>query len=304
MRIVTRPDFDGIVCAVFLLDFVPETRDQSIYWVEPGWIQNRQVSVREGDILANLPWHENSSMWFDHHVTNRIERPFNGAFAIEPSAARVIFDHFSEKVTDRHRLLVVQADKIDSADLTEGEVVKPESNPFVLLSMTVSGRHEGDEPYWNKLVDLLREKGMDDVMKDPEVSERCRQVIERNTLYRDQLLEHTTLYGHVAVTDFRPCNPAPEGNRFLPYSLFPEAVVSVKIRYDQKHRDHVVLSVGHSIFNRNCKVNAGVLLSRYHGGGHFGAAACRFPEADADRFIPEIIKTLQMNEALENHGGA
>ncbi len=301
-RIVTRPDFDGIVCAVFLLDFIPETEKRKIRWVEPGWIQNRQVSIEKGDILANLPFHENSAMWFDHHVTNRIEVPFEGAFAIAPSAARVIFDHFQDQATDRHRDLVVQADKIDSADLTEAEVLRPEDYPFVLLSMTVSGRRETDEPYWDRLVDLLRKKDIGQVMADSDVAERCRKVVEQNTAYRDQLLAHTRLHGHVAVSDFRSCETAPEGNRFLAYSLFPEAVVSVKIRHDQKDRSHVILSVGHSIFNRNCKVNAGALLSRYHGGGHFGAAACRFPVSLSERYISEIIATLEKNEPLDQGG--
>jgi nanoRNase/pAp phosphatase (c-di-AMP/oligoRNAs hydrolase) len=54
--------------------------------------------------------------------------------------------------------------------------------------------------------------------------------------------------------------------------------------------------VGHSIFNRNCNVNAGVLLSRYNGGGHFGAAACRFSKDNEDQFIPEIIEILKNNQ--------
>jgi|GEM_PF-54533 len=298
-RIVTRPDFDGIVCAAFLLDFIPETEKQGIRWLEPGWIQNRQVTIEKGDILANLPYHENCAMWFDHHVTNRIETPFEGAFAIEPSAARVIYDHFREQAMEKHHELVVQADKIDSADLTEAEVLRPEDYPHVLLSMTVSGRREADEPYWNKLVNLLRKKSIEEVMADPDVAERCEKVVEQNRAYRELLLSHTRLCGHVAVTDFRTCNTAPEGNRFLAYSLFPEAVVSVKIRHDQKDRNHVVLSVGHSIFNKNCKVNAGALLSRYHGGGHFGAAACRFPSSFAERYISEIIATLEKNEPLD-----
>lgn len=303
LRIVTRPDFDGIVCAVLLQNFIPETAAKEIYWVEPGSIQNRQVVINEGDILANLPYHEQCAMWFDHHVTNRIETPFNGAFSIAPSAARVIYDHYyAEKVHERHHELVVQADKIDSADLTEEEVVHPESNPYVLLSMTISGRREEDEAYWNSLVCLLRNKSIYDVMNDHAVAERCRQVITRNDLYREQLVQCTKLCGAVAVTDFRSYGTAPEGNRFLPYSLYKDAVVSVKIRYDQKDKDYVILSVGHSIFNRNCKVNAGVLLSRYQGGGHFGAAACRFHADCSGRYIPEIIDILKKNVPIENDG--
>jgi nanoRNase/pAp phosphatase (c-di-AMP/oligoRNAs hydrolase) len=88
----------------------------------------------------------------------------------------------------------------------------------------------------------------------------------------------------------------PTGNRFLVYSLFPEAVVSLKIRYDDAEKKRVTVSAGHSIFNRNCKVNVGVLLSAFGGGGHRAAASCRFDAGKANDYIPEIIDILLKNE--------
>ena len=92
----------------------------------------------------------------------------------------------------------------------------------------------------------------------------------------------------------------PTGNRFLVYSLFSEAVVSVKIRYDDKDKQRVAVSVGHSIFNRNCKVNVGVMLSEFEGGGHRAAASCRFDVEKADDYIPRIIDILLKNEDNES----
>ena len=137
---------------------------------------------------------------------------------------------------------------------------------------------------------------MGQVAKD--VDRRCQKVVEQNRAFHNLLLKHTRVEGPVAVTDFRSFPRAPEGNRFLVYSLFKETVVSVKIRYDTHKKDTVILSVGHSIFNKNCAVNAGLLLSGYHGGGHFGAAACSFPAEKADTYIPEIIETLKRNQPL------
>lgn len=298
MRIVTRPDFDGIVCAVFLLE--AETITKGILWVEPGDMQHRRVIIRSGDILANLPYHENCSMWFDHHYTNRIPGSFKGAFEIAPSAAGVVHSFYRDKIEKDFTELVRQADKIDSADLSMDEVVYPEKYPYVLLSMTISGRKKSDEPYWNRLTELLRESDIEKVMQDSEVRRRCQDVMEANGKFRDELLHNTTLTGKVSVTDFRNYKKAPEGNRFLVYSLFRDAVVSVKIRYDNDDREKVIMSVGHSIFNRGCKVNSGLMLSRYNGGGHFGAAACSFHVSKADEYIPEIIELLVKNQPLEN----
>lgn len=297
LRVVTRPDFDGVVCAVLILEAEPSA--QGIYWVEPGIVQRHKAQIQPNDIMANLPYDDRCAMWFDHHYTNRIPGSFKGAFCIAPSAAGVVYDYYRDRFGGRFDELVRQADKIDSADLTEDEVIRPENYPHVLVSMTISGRNISDVFYWDRLVQLFRKGDMDHVMADPEVHERCQTVVGQNKRYHDLLLEHTRVEGPVAVSDFRTFDKPPEGNRFLVYSLFKDTVVSVKIRHDTKNKNTVILSVGHSIFNKNCHVNAGLLLSGYHGGGHFGAAACSFPSSMADTYIPEIIETLKKNEPLK-----
>ncbi len=297
MRIVTRPDFDGIVCAVLLLE-AEKISDETL-WIEPNDIQKGLINIEDGDILANLPYDNNCAMWFDHHYTNIVPEKVPGAFAIAPSAAGVVYKYYKNNLGNRFDELVAEADKIDSADLTQDEVIHPEDYPYVLLSMTISGRDSGDEWYWNRLTDLLRSNDIESVMCDSEVYDRCQDVIKRNKKFHSHLIKHTNVTDKVAVTDFRELNKAPNGNRFLAYSLFPDAVVSVKIRYDIDNREKIILSVGHSIFNKNCKVNAGLLLSKYGGGGHFGAAGCSFPKNKADEYISEIINTLSKNMPLE-----
>jgi nanoRNase/pAp phosphatase (c-di-AMP/oligoRNAs hydrolase) len=195
--------------------------------------------------------------------------------------------------------LVRQADKIDSADLTEEEVLHPENHPYILLSMTLSGRHPDDEPYWNQIVRLLQTSSVDQIMKDPEVAARCEEVIEDNRTYRDLLKTHTTVHGQVAVTDFRGLEKDPSGNRFLVYSLYPESAVQVKIRFDGSDPNRVIVSVGHSIFNRNCRVNVGLLMKRFEGGGHPGAGSCRFHVSKSDAYISAILSTLIQNDPIE-----
>ncbi|MCG8471272.1 MAG: exopolyphosphatase [Desulfobacterales bacterium] len=294
MRIVTRPDFDGIVCAVVLEEAL--TLSEPTLWVEPGDMQHGRVEIKAGDVLANLPYDPRATLWYDHHATNRVEVPFDGAFEVVPSAAGLVWRCHKERIEKDFSELIHETDRIDSADLTMDEVLRPEAYPYVLLSMTIFGRKKEDEPYWNRLVTLLREKRVDEVMQDPEVRRRCEKVVAQNREYREHLLSCTEVKDKVSITDFRGYEEAPEGNRFLVYAMFQEAVVSVKIRYADKAKTRVVLSVGHSIFNRNCKVHAGHLLSSFQGGGHFGAAACSFDAALADRYIPRIIGALAENK--------
>jgi oligoribonuclease NrnB/cAMP/cGMP phosphodiesterase (DHH superfamily) len=293
MRIVTRPDFDGIVCAVLL--HRAETITEPVKWIEPGEIQRGAADLKAGDILANLPFDQRCSLWFDHHITNEPQQPFEGAFRVAPSAAVVIYDHYRRLFGEDYQELVAAANKIDSADLTMAEVLHPELDGFILISMTISGRDPADEAYWDRLVDLFRHHPLETVLADPEVKRRCSRVVEQNRSYRRALETHTRLEGQVSITDFRDLMPAPEGNRFLSYSLFPDSVVSVKIRHADESRERVLLSIGHSIFNRHCQVNVGRLLSRFGGGGHRGAGGCSLPAHRADDVLAEVVKILVRN---------
>ncbi len=297
MRIVTRPDFDGVVCAALLYE--AENITKPVKWVEPNDVQKGLVDIKESDIIANLPFDERCMLWFDHHHTNRIDKPFKGSFKIAPSAAGVIFEYYKNRFQRNYSELIRETDKIDSADLSLDEVLYPEKYGYVLLSMTVTGQDEPNEPYWNRLVDLLRNDDIDTVLDDPEVKSRCQAVIVQNKTYKEILKAHTVLKEHISITDFRSFDKPPTGNRFLVYSLFSEAVVSVKIRYKNDDKTMVAVSVGHSIFNRNCNVNVGLMLSKFEGGGHRGAGSCRFHISKANDYIPKIIDILLKNEPNE-----
>ena len=294
MRIVTRPDFDGVVCATLLFD--AEDIDAPVQWVEPGDMSKGLFRVQPEDIIANLPYGPGCALWFDHHYTNKIDIPFRGVFKDAPSAAGIIFDYYRGKFHRDYQPLVMAADKIDAADLTLDEVQHPENHGYVLVSMTVSNQNEPDEAYWNHLVELFRYHDIDDVLADAVVERRCRRVVAENKVYEEHLLNHTQVVNNVAITDLRSFETAPMGNRFLVYSLFPDAYVHVRIRRDPKDAEKVVVNVGHSIFNPNCRVNVGRLLSQYEGGGHPGAGSCRFPVHKSEQYIPAIIATLQKNE--------
>jgi hypothetical protein len=297
MRIVTRPDFDGVVCAVLIQDV--ETITAPIKWVEPSDMQKGLVEISPVDIVANLPYGNGCAMWFDHHFTNPVNRPFKGLFRIAPSAAGLVHEYYRGRFSKDFSEIIEKTDRIDSADLTENEVRRPENYPYVLLSMTISGRPLQDEFYWNRLVELIGRHDLGEVIRDPEVAARCRQVTAENLEFKDILTRHTRMEGCVSVTDLREYDIAPRGNRFLVYALYPEAKVSVKIRYEGPEKNRIILSVGHSIFNPGCRVNAGLLLSRFEGGGHRGAASCTFDPHKADNYIPRILDILKKNEPNE-----
>ena len=297
MRIVTRPDFDGIVCAVLLREAL--NIREPVKWVEPNTLQRGLVEIRKGDIIANLPYRDNCTLWFDHHYTNRIYRSFRGVFRIAPSAAGLIYEYYKDQIKRDFSELVAAADKIDSADLTLDQVIQPEKYGYVLLSMTVFNGDHACELYWNKLVALIGKYDIQKVLDEPDVKQRCEDVIRQNKQYTVYLEENTRLERKVSITDFRHFSKTPAGNRFLVYSLFPDSYVNMRIRLEAENGEMVTVNLGHSIFNSGCHVNVGLLLADYGGGGHRGAASTRFPVSKADEYIPQIIEALKKNDHNE-----
>ena len=291
MRVVTRPDFDGVVCAVLLMDALKI--DPPVLWVQPSDMQHRRVDIQTGDVIANLPLHEKCSLWFDHHYSNQPQKPVDGVFKIAPSAAGIVYEYYRERLNRGYTELVHQTDRIDSADLTLDEILHPENYPYVLLSMTITNHDPMEARYWEHLVALLKNRSMPQVMDDTEVKRRCRQVTAANIIYEKALKANTTLVGHVSITDFRGLDPAPNGNRFLVYSLFPDCMVNVKIVYDDDNLSSI--KVGHSILRQGCNVNVGRMLTAFEGGGHPGAGACRFSREKAPDYLARIVQILQKN---------
>lgn len=99
-RLVTRSDFDGLVCAALLkhLGMLDDVK-----FVHPKDVQDGKVELGPGDITTNLPYHPDVHIAFDHHhsETLRVERR-PGSHVIVPgaeSAARVVYEHFGAAST-------------------------------------------------------------------------------------------------------------------------------------------------------------------------------------------------------------
>jgi hypothetical protein len=297
MRLVTRPDLDGLTCAVLLSEC--ETLD-AVELVHPQDVAERRVPIQPRDILANLPYHPACGMWFDNHLlTDPKAMPptgFKGRYGKAPSAARLVYEHYakSHPAIARHETLVAETDRLDSAQLTLEDVVSPAG--YVLLGFTLDPRSGlgSLREYFDELLPALRERPIDEVLQLPCVRERAERMREQDQAFRDAAIAHSRLQGHVVVTDFRPLDPIPVGNRFLVFTLFPEASAAVRVQWGPG-RERVAVSAGRSIFNRASRANIGVLMSLYGGGGHAGAGACLIDPATADARIAEIVKSLERN---------
>jgi oligoribonuclease NrnB/cAMP/cGMP phosphodiesterase (DHH superfamily) len=293
MRLITRADLDGFTCAILLQEV---EKIEEVDFAHPKDVQDGKVSITKNDILANLPHDARVGLWFDHHVSQaaKTAEGADGAFAVKPSAARVIVDHYKSAKFDRYKELLEATDRLDSAQLTKDDVVAPKG--WILVGYTLDPRTGlgAFKDYFMHLMELAKTKTVDQIVADPQVKERIERVAAEDSQFKAHLQADTKLDGNVAVTDVRGKKNLPSGNRFLIYTLFPQANVSVRVA-DGRAGEFVSVQVGHSIFNRTCKTNVGELCAKYGGGGHVGAGTCQPVPADADRVVGEIIATLKKN---------
>jgi hypothetical protein len=293
MRLITRGDLDGLTCAVLLSEM--ESID-SIELIHPQDITDKRFIVHSDDILANLPYHAGCFMWFDHHLlTDSNEKPpdnFKGMYRRAPSTARVIVEYYNSPKLQRFDKLVSETDRMDSANLNLEDVLNP--NGYILLGYTIDPRTGlgNFQDYFHSLVSALRDSSIEEILKMPEVVQRANKIKSEWEKFKELTLKHSRMDGNVVITDFRSVNPIPIGNRFLIYTLFPDANVSVRIHWGPQ-KTQVAVVVGHAIFNRTCRVNVGELMSDYGGGGHFGAGSALLWEESAEESINNIIKALQ-----------
>src|ERR1700681_1010753 len=121
-RLVTRSDFDGLVCGVLLKDLILV---DEFTFVHPKDMQDGKIPISARDITTNLPYVAGCHLAFDLHsseVSRAGERP-PANHVIDPdafSAARVVYRHFGgQPCFPRISEAILSAvDKADSAQFT------------------------------------------------------------------------------------------------------------------------------------------------------------------------------------------
>jgi hypothetical protein len=293
MRLVTRGDFDCVVSAVLITTM--EDID-SIELIHPQDITDKRFEITTNDIIANLPYHPQCAVWFDHHeLTESNEKPpeaFKGRHSLAPSVARVIYEYYSSDKLKKYEHLIDETDRFDSAHLEIGDVTDPKGE--ILLGFTIDSRTGiGDfKIYFKKLVEWVKTMSVEQVLAQPEVEERVNLLRVNNEAFLKELKEHSRKDDNVLITDFRSVEKIPIGNRFLVYTLFPETNVSVRIQWGPEKK-FVAVTLGHNIFNRTSRANCGQICSDFGGGGHRGAGACPLSPDLADDQIAEIVRRLK-----------
>jgi len=300
-RLVTRSDFDGLVCAV-LLEQLGMVHD--IMFVHPKDVQDGQVEIGPGDIATNLPYSPDAHLVFDHHRSETVRNATIAANHIidpdAPSAARVVYDYYggAERFPNISPELMRAVDQADSAQYSLEEVLAPTGwvlLNFLMDSRTGLGRFRdfriSNYQLMMQLIEACQHHGIDEILQLPDVRERVDLYQQQTAAFVAQLQRCSSVRGSVVVVDLRDEDVIHAGNRFMVYALFPACTVSAHVLWG-KQRQNTVIAVGKSILDRSSSADIGALMLSHGGGGHANAGTCQVPHDDADRVVDELVGQL------------
>ncbi len=300
-RLVTRSDFDGLVCAVLLkeLDLIDE-----IKFVHPKDMQDGKVPITSRDITTNLPYVPGAHLAFDHHLSETIrntgERANHVINAQAPSAARVVFEHYGgAKAFPRIAPdMMAAVDKADAAQYDLPDILQPDG--WVLLNYVMDARtglgrfrdfRISNYMLMMDLIDYCATHGIRDILGLPDVKERVHLYHEHAERAKEQIHRCASVHRNLVVLDLRHEETIWATNRFMVYALFPQTNISIHVMWGL-HQRNTVFATGKSILDRSSRTNVGELMLAHGGGGHQAAGTCQVPNERAAAVLGQLIARI------------
>jgi nanoRNase/pAp phosphatase (c-di-AMP/oligoRNAs hydrolase) len=301
-RLVTRSDFDGLVCAVLLK---ARGMIDDIMFVHPKDVQDGVIDITGNDILTNLPYAPAAHVVFDHHHSETLRNTGGATNHVinenAPSAARVVYEYYGgaeafPQVSDE---LMTAVDQADSAQYELHDILDPQGWTllnFLMDSRTGLGRFRdfrvSNYQLMMQLIDeVLRHDTVEEILALPDVAERVQLYRRQSELFVEQLHRVSEAHGDLVVVDLRDEEVIHAGNRFMIYALFPECRVSAHVLWGRM-KQNTVIAVGKSIIDRSSPVDIGALMLRYGGGGHENAGTCQVPHTEAQQTLAEVAAAV------------
>ncbi|MEA2123701.1 MAG: hypothetical protein QOI80_483 [Solirubrobacteraceae bacterium] len=304
-RLVTRSDFDGLVCAALLKE-VGVLDD--ILFVHPKDVQDGQVELGPNDITTNLPYRPEVALSFDHHSSEdlRVTEDAGNRIAISEadSAARVVYDYFggAEHFPRVSSDMMDAVDKADAAKFEVDEILDPQG--WIMLSFLMDPRtglgrfrdfRISNYQLMMELIDHCVGMTVDEVLDHPDVAERVALYREHADAAAEQIRRCSTVHGRVVVLDLRDEEIIHPTNRFMVYALHPQCTVSIHVLWGLR-KQNTVFAVGRSIVDRSSQFDIGALMLAHGGGGHEAAGTCQIDNERAQDVLAELVTTIDTAE--------
>ncbi len=303
-RLITRSDFDGLVCAVLLKEL---GLIDDIKFVHPKDMQDGKIEVTDRDITTNLPYVPGVHMAFDHHASETLrntERQANHVIDPKaPSAARVVYDHFGGAKTfpNIDPQMMAAVDQADSAQYSREDILNPTGWTllnYLMDARTGLGRFRtfriSNYALMMELIEICRTHGINDILGLADVQERVQVYMDHAERAKEQIQRCATVHGNLVVLDLRGEETIWATNRFMIYALFPQCNISIHQMWGLQ-KQNTVFATGKSILDRGSKTDVGTLMLQYGGGGHIAAGTCQIDNDRADAVLAELIQRINQD---------
>jgi nanoRNase/pAp phosphatase (c-di-AMP/oligoRNAs hydrolase) len=300
-RLVTRSDFDGLVCAALLKEL---GLLEDVLFAHPKDIQDGKVELGERDITTNLPYRPEVALSFDHHASEarRVTEVADNRVIVTDaaSAARVVYDHFggAERFPGVSEEMMEAVDRADAAQLSIDDILNPRGwmlLGFLMDPRTGLGRFRefriSNYQLMMQLIDSCLDLTIGQILDSADVAERVELYREHAEAAAAQIRRCSTVHGRVVVLDLRDEEIIHPTNRFLLYAAHPYCTVSIHILWGLRQQN-TVFAVGRSIVDRSSRLNIGALMLSHGGGGHEAAGTCQLDNDRAEAVLAELVATI------------
>jgi len=319
-RVITHNDFDGIVSASLC---AYHYKVNNLYFSSPNNVIDKTITISDSDILCDLPYSGGCGLWFDHHIGNTQElsqrsidvNTIDGKFALEPSCARVLFNHINSisKLPDYFEDTIKHADIIDSFDYptvnhwqekTPGKIINS-----ALFSHFASPLEE--RQFMEKLVFALRDHHIDDVSKLDWITSRAQQYFSQEesmiaTIKDCVYFCPQDTNKEIAVIDLTKYNKKPYIVKTLVFLVEPsaKAVIVLQNQFNKGiklNNMFISMSLGFYFHNKNHGKDIGSIMDELGlGDGHKGAAGGRIWCESKQEMMKSKVKVLSQIFKLWN----
>ncbi|MDP8208941.1 MAG: hypothetical protein P9L92_19920 [Candidatus Electryonea clarkiae] len=302
MRLFVHPNLDGILCAAMIMDMEGE---REVIFSDAREVKKGWVEIKEGDIVANLPYHDNCAIWFNSTtVETEIPEGVKGKVGDAPSSAKLVYEYYDSTKLEKYDDILEELDRLGSGNFSYVDVLHPTG--WILLGFTLdrrSGMEEISDYNYMVLEAIKKMEGIDSILNNLAVKERINRFISEEENFKKILVAHTHTKNNISITDYRKLNLVPMGNRFLVFALNSRSNVNIRIFHDRREADHIVIEIVKSAFFIDHPLyhneNIGKMMTEYGGSGSERSGICSVKADSARGTIHKIISRLKMKMGHE-----
>ncbi len=296
-RLLTKSDFDGVLCAAILK---ATSCIEEVVFVNSFDFENGEVAIESQDITCNLPYSDKVTLSFNYGKESKAEN--NITYLEKPSCSRIVYEYYLDKLSnideDRLEKLLDAVDKSNAASFSRDEILEPKSFDmlsFILDSRTGIGRVRAfkisNYALMIKLVDLLLEHDIEEIMDSEDLKERIEYYKDSQESYEEMLEFCAREEKKVLILDLREETYVRPANRFVKYAIYPDSKYAIQIMWGLR-RKNTVFAVGKTIFDRNEDVDLENVLKKYGGIARQNSGSIQVKSEDADEILSALVTEL------------